>query len=146
MRKVTQLVCTAFEGKYPKSVGNTHTDGETLYLHGNAIAQWRDGDLFITNSGWASVTTKERLNGLDGVSINQKDYTWYLNGKQWDGEWVSVHDFTAPDSECNGCNMHIEGEPALSRYNHGDICSRCGVGEALLGDFITQRRAGAYSR
>lgn len=27
--------------------------------------------------------------------------------------------------------------PALSRYGHGDICSDCGITEALVGDFIS---------
>ena len=46
--------------------------------------------LSITNAGWESNTTKERLNGLDGVSIQQKAGIWYLNGKEWEGELIDV--------------------------------------------------------
>lgn len=90
MRKVTQKVCRAFEYQQSASCGNSHTDGSALFLHGNKIAEWRDGELFITNAGWSTNTTKERLNGLHGVNIHQKDYTWYLNGVEWDGSWVKV--------------------------------------------------------
>ena len=30
----------------------------------------------------------------DGVHIYQKDFTWYLNDRQWKGDWVSVEAFT----------------------------------------------------
>lgn len=36
--------------------------------------------------GWATPPTKERLNALDGVSIQQKKGKWYLNGVEWSGE------------------------------------------------------------
>jgi len=72
-----------------------------LLLHGNVIARkYINGDFsegadgieltFITSAGWQTNTTKERLNGLDGVSICQKDFDWYLNGKLWDGSWTSI--------------------------------------------------------
>lgn len=146
MRKITLEIVTAFEGRYAKTQGNTHTDGTTLYLHGNAIAQWRDGELWVTSAGWETVTTKERLNGIDGVHVTQKDYQWYLNGKEWNGEWVNVQEFTAPQQACSGCGKELEHpRVALSRYGHGDLCPDCGVGEALLGDFITKRTHGVYA-
>jgi hypothetical protein len=41
---------------------------------------------------------------------------------------------------CKGCRATLR-EPdvhnALSRYDHGSICSACGTQEALSGDFIT---------
>ena len=67
-----------------------------LALHGNVIAErYRfplvDGTaLRVTNAGWASNTTKERLNGIPGVSVVQRNFTWYLNGKEWDGSWTTV--------------------------------------------------------
>ena len=69
----------------PAKMGNTHTDGQALYLHGNEIARHVDGGFTITNAGWFSSTTKERLNGLPDVNISQKAGTWFLNGKEWDG-------------------------------------------------------------
>lgn len=64
-----------------------------MSLFGNRIAyRYNDPErtLSITNAGWFSNTTKERLNGIPGVSINQKKGEWYLNGNQWDGKLIDV--------------------------------------------------------
>ena len=65
-----------------------------LKLHGNAIAyKYNDPKqtLSITNCGWESNTTKERLNALPNVSIQQKNFVWYLNGKEWDGKLIDIN-------------------------------------------------------
>lgn len=90
MRKITSEVVYYFNNRQAKKISNTSTDGDGYYLHGNKIAEWRNNDLWITNAGWTSNTTKERLNGLNGVSVTQKNWQWYLNGKEWDGSWVKV--------------------------------------------------------
>lgn len=64
-----------------------------MRLHGNAIAYlYNDPErtLSISNCGWFTNTTKERLNGLKGVHITQKNWQWYLNGEQWDGKLIDV--------------------------------------------------------
>ena len=64
-----------------------------LRLHGNAIAyRYNDPEktLSITDAGWKSNTTKERLNGLPGVSIHKTNGEWYLNGEKWDGKLVDI--------------------------------------------------------
>lgn len=65
-----------------------------LKLHGNTIAirhtNARTEKLQITNCGWKSNTTKERLNALPGVSIYQKNWEWYLNDKEWDGTLTEI--------------------------------------------------------
>jgi hypothetical protein len=64
-----------------------------LLLHGNEIAyQYNDPErtLSVTNAGWFSNTTKERLNAVEGVRINQKNWVWYLNGEAWDGKLKDV--------------------------------------------------------
>ena len=65
-----------------------------LKLHGNIIA-YRYNDpkrtLSITNAGWFSNTTKERLNALPNVHITQKNWVWYLNGKEWNGELIDIN-------------------------------------------------------
>lgn len=62
-----------------------------LKLHGNTIAVLDEFNMLsITNAGWESNTTKERLNGLPNVRINQKKFVWYLNGVEWNGEWTRV--------------------------------------------------------
>jgi hypothetical protein len=65
-----------------------------LKLHGNKIA-YRYNDpkrtLSITNAGWFSNTTKERLNALPNVHITQKNWVWYLNEKEWNGELIDIN-------------------------------------------------------
>ena len=64
-----------------------------LKLHNNAIAyKYNDPKktLSITNCGWFSNTTKERLNGLPNVNIYQKNFEWFLNGKKWDGNLINI--------------------------------------------------------
>ena len=91
MRKVTSQIIHAFLNGKKKTVDNTSTDGEAVYLHGNKIARRTEGKgIEISNAGWFSVTTKERLNGLPGVSVSQKNYEWFLNGLPWDGSWTKV--------------------------------------------------------
>lgn len=64
-----------------------------LKLHGNRIAfRYNDPEktLSISNCGWFSNTTKERLNAIPGVSVNQKNWEWYLNGEKWNGNLIDV--------------------------------------------------------
>lgn len=62
-----------------------------LKLHGNTIAVLDEFNMLsISNAGWESNTTKERLNGLPNVRINQKKFKWYLNGNEWNGEWTRI--------------------------------------------------------
>jgi hypothetical protein len=64
-----------------------------LSLFGNDIAyRYNDPEstLSITNRGWFSKTTKERLNGIPGVHITKRKGKWHLNGEQWDGELIDV--------------------------------------------------------
>ena len=94
MRKITEKIITAFENRKAKKQGNTETDCKSLWLHGNEIARYNENnELEICNGGWSSDTTKERLNGLKGVYINQKNFEWFLNGKSWNGNWVVIKDF-----------------------------------------------------
>jgi hypothetical protein len=108
MRKITKFASTAFLLNRTFKRGNTEVvvskivgDGidltsSALLLHNNLIATltFKDGkaiEMFITNAGWSSNTTKERLNGLPGVNIYQKNWQWYLNGEQWDGKLTKIN-------------------------------------------------------
>ena len=63
-----------------------------LQLFGNCIAcHEADGTLKITAAGYATVTTKCRLNALPHVSIYQRDFVWYLNDSSLDGDWDIVY-------------------------------------------------------
>lgn len=96
MKKVTQSITSAFvEGK-PKKSPNTYTDGLSLWLFNNKIAEHREDGMYITNAGWKSRTTKERLNGLPNVSISQKKGEWYLNNNIWDGDWIKINSDAPP--------------------------------------------------
>lgn len=66
MRKVTKEVVDAFLAGKRRSVGNTSTDGVVLKLHGNTIATIDPVTriVSVTLAGWATPTTRERLNGL----------------------------------------------------------------------------------
>jgi hypothetical protein len=94
MRKITQDLASAFQAHNKKTLGNTHTDGQALYLHGNKIAEYRSDGLYVSSAGWKTKTTKERLNGLSGVSVSQEAGEWYLNGHKWSGDFVRVENFT----------------------------------------------------
>ena len=64
MRKVTKQIAQAFMAGKAKTAGNTSTDGQSVFLHGNRIA-WKDGDyLALTLAGWGTNTTRERLNSI----------------------------------------------------------------------------------
>ncbi len=95
MRKITEEAVQKFLSKTPFRKSNMAVveDGGIykLKLHNNTIATL-DGFnmLSISNAGWRSNTTKERLNGLPHVRINQKNWNWYLNGQEWGGEWTRV--------------------------------------------------------
>lgn len=95
MRQITKDAIKAFMRRETFSRDNTqvaiHPTDTQLLLHGHLIATIDlMGNIKITNAGWATNTTKERLNGIPGVSIHQKNFKWYLNGKEWNGEWTTV--------------------------------------------------------
>lgn len=90
MRKVTSEAVEALMNGYDYKCGNTKVAGQAMYLHGHKIA-WRvKSMLFISNCGYFTVTTKERLNGIPNVTIQQIKGEWYLNGKPWDGKPIRV--------------------------------------------------------
>lgn len=97
-KKITQESVQAFLDCRPFKKSNMEVSREgTIYylkLFGNKIsAIERDGKMWISNAGWDTKTTKERLNGLPGVNIQQKKGEWYLNGNQWDGNPIYINKF-----------------------------------------------------
>ncbi len=97
MNKLTSAAVRAFNEKRTFKQANTQVEVlanvTILKLHGNEIAYlYNDPEstLSITNCGWFSRTTKERLNAIDGVRINQSKGLWYLNGNQWDGKLTDI--------------------------------------------------------
>jgi len=97
MRKVTQQIANAFAQGNKMTIGNTATDGNAVYLHGNKIAERTNDGILMTLAGWNTTTTRERLNGIAQVlgldaSFNQKDFEPYFNGKHIaSSAWVKVN-------------------------------------------------------
>ena len=95
MRKITKESVRAFIEGRKFNKGNMSVEVELGYvklqLHGNTIATIDAlGVMSVSNAGWATNTTKERLNGLPNVSVHQKNWNWYLNGNEWDGTWRRI--------------------------------------------------------
>lgn len=91
MRKITQTIKEAFENKQSKTVGNTFTDGQAVYLHGNKIIERRGKHIFATLSGWNTPTTRERLNGILNAGFHQKNFEAFLNDKPVDeNSWIKI--------------------------------------------------------
>ena len=82
MRRVTEQIKRAFEEGTSKKVGNTETDGKTVWLHGNAIVK-RDPDGLVRWSlaGWNTPTTRERVNGIVNAGVHQVNFEPVLNGQ-----------------------------------------------------------------
>ena len=92
-RKISIDAAEAFVNGTPFKRSNTEVKalaygGAQLFLFDNMIAQRVHGELHITAANWETVTTKDRLNALPGVSIYQKEHQWYLNDLPWDGTWI----------------------------------------------------------
>ena len=98
MRQITKQSINAFLNASTFSKQNMTVEVlpnvTILKLHNNPIAYlYNDPEktLSITNAGWQSNTTKERLNALPNVSIQQKNFVWYLNGKEWNGNLIDIN-------------------------------------------------------
>ena len=96
MRKITNEAVSAFLDRKPFKKSNMKVQLDfggvwKLKLHGNTIATIDEINMLsVSNAGWASNTTKERLNGLPNVRVQQKNWNWFLNGVEWNGEWTRV--------------------------------------------------------
>ena len=72
----------AFDNGYNFNQANTMVSGGSMYLHGNEIAKHDiDGNVLISLAGWNTHTTKERLNNISGVRVQNKDFEPFLNGE-----------------------------------------------------------------
>ena len=98
MKQITAEAASAFMNAETFNKSNTAVkvlpNVTVLSLFGNEIAYlYNDPNrtLSIKNCGYMTNTTKERLNGIDGVSIVQKKGEWYLNGSLWDGKLIDVN-------------------------------------------------------
>ena len=110
MRKVTKEVVSSFMHRQPKAVGNTTTDGDTLRLHGNAIARWTEtGQLEVSFAGWGTVTTRDRLNGIPGVNVHQHRHDQYMDGELVEDltDWHIVKDWKSDSYGCERLGLPV---------------------------------------
>ena len=89
------VIQSFLDGKKCKQ-GNGQTDGQSLYLFGNMIAQHRPDGLYVSNAGWPTRTTNKWLNMLPSTSVYMKRKEPYLNGEKWDGEMTRVNENQPP--------------------------------------------------
>jgi hypothetical protein len=97
MKKITKESVDAFMNARPYKKDNMVIEVKPIVtvmsLFGNIIAyRYNDPErtISITDAGWQTNTTKERLNAIPGVSIYQKNWEWYLNGEKWDGKLTDI--------------------------------------------------------
>ena len=94
MRKITTKAIYAFMNHSKYSKDNTVVrlrDGYTaIYLNGNCIARHTPKGIEINHQDYLTNTTKERLNGIPGVCIQQKKGIWYLNNKEMLNGWNKI--------------------------------------------------------
>ena len=110
MRKITSQSVDAFVNEYRFNRGNTAVCCATearewcLMLHNNLIAKriLFINDLWITDAGWQTDTTKERLNGVlyrltSGWGLFQKKGEWFLTNGEETVQWTGSATFRAGD-------------------------------------------------
>ena len=93
MRKTTKAVVTAFLAGERAAASNTATDGTKLTLHGNTIA-WKAGGgvITMTMAGYATVTTRERLNGVCQLAIGKRPFSQKRGVQIFNGRGISAID------------------------------------------------------
>lgn len=98
MRKITQMAVASFMNAQKFKLSNTEVqvlENVTILLYQNNPIAYRynnpERTISIQNCGWFSNTTKERLNGLPNVKISQKNFVWFLNGKEWNGNLIDIN-------------------------------------------------------
>jgi len=101
MRKITRDAARALYTGQTFKQSNTRVEDGVMYLFGNPIAKLENGKLMISNAGWDTTTTKERINGVLDVfgtsaRVFTKNFTPMLStsfldlGSEWDGRWTAV--------------------------------------------------------
>ena len=94
MKKVTEKIKAAFEVGKALKVGNTETDGKSVWLHGNEIVKRDPSGLVLWSlAGWNTVTTRERVNGIADAGVRQ------VKGEPTlDGQAISSNDWFVKQS------------------------------------------------
>jgi len=92
VRQVTDRAVTAFLNRVSYRDKNTYTDGECLYLHGNMIAWRHNGWVYATLANWPTMTTRERLNGLDQRLTGKRRFYQRHHQAYFDGTPIAANE------------------------------------------------------
>lgn len=87
-RNVTNEIVKAFRAKKSKTIDNTRTDGNSIWLFTSKIVERRETGVFITTAGNNTRTTKDRLSPFAEVKVKAGEL--YCNGEPWSGGWKKV--------------------------------------------------------
>lgn len=97
MRNITEQAINAFTKGKPFKKRNTEVrkegDAVILLLYNNEIAKIDGDGTWVTDAGWNTNTTRERLNGIAKVHVKSKKNQLTLNGYPWDGSWKNILEF-----------------------------------------------------
>ena len=87
-REMIQAIIDGRNWKKANTEVEAHPSGNNemrVFLHGNNIASYYDGNLYVNHCGWQTVTTKSRLNSLINFVVDptkngiyQKNYKWFI--------------------------------------------------------------------
>jgi len=86
-REMIQAIIDGRNWKKANTEVEAHPSGNNemrVFLHGNNIASYKDGTLYINHCGWKTNTTKSRLNALvkhvlgDMSCIYQHNFDWFV--------------------------------------------------------------------
>jgi len=95
MRKISLDSATALVNNKGFKRDNTTVSDGVMRLYNNPIVWIEKGVLNLSDCGWQTVTTKDRLNAVLGVfnlgHIFQKDYEWFYSDQ--DGSITSFNSF-----------------------------------------------------
>ena len=86
MKVVSKRIKEAFEAGRTLKVGNTSTDGESVYLYGHKILSKESGVLSFTLAGHNTPLTRERVKSIGGFPVYCKDYTPYCGDMEIDSK------------------------------------------------------------
>jgi len=102
MRKITNKAVQAFKEGKPFNSGNTTVsvnDGKVSFLlHGNKIAERSGNRLTVSNCGWHTATTVERLNAiLWEYNLPRVNRTYKRDRGVYDEmTWINGKEFNSP--------------------------------------------------
>jgi hypothetical protein len=69
-----------------------NADGIYALYHGNKIVRYTPDGVFATWAGWATSTTRDRLNQLTTGRFNIKAREPHINGEEVSAfDWVEIH-------------------------------------------------------